>query len=85
MTLKQLDHRQAKGLTVPISSASDVLRLDTSSDTTFTGTIATLPGGANLTYNITGGTDDEVEPSQRCVQIVAPSGEGRGEGVQTSR
>lgn len=45
------------------TNAADVFRCDNSGASTFAGTIATLPGGSTLTYNVTSGNENAMVPT----------------------
>jgi hypothetical protein len=50
-------------LPAPQNNANDIFRVNTSGTSAFVGTIATLPGGATLTYNVSSGQENAMVPA----------------------
>lgn len=49
--------------TVVTPGTNDILRYDNVADSTFAGTIATLPGGSTLTYTVSSGNENILDPA----------------------
>jgi len=58
----QISYATLSNLPTAVNNTSDIFRCDSCGTSGFTGTIATLPGGATLTYNVTSGNENTMVP-----------------------